>query len=138
MDMALEHPVTITHNDHAFALLRREKMAELVKAAAQTKFVVEIINVAYQLSQGKEIGSDHPYRWLKVFDGDELSELVTDVISIFRLSCETGSWDTLDAVIYEWHESALAINSPELKAAFSDRLDEVLLTPPTVKSVTGQ
>ena len=44
LDMALEHPVTITRNDHAFALLRREKMAELVKAAAQTKFVVEIIN----------------------------------------------------------------------------------------------
>ena len=137
LDMALEHPVTITRNDHAFALLRREKMAELVKAAAQTKFVVEIINVVYQLSQGKEIGSDHSYRWLKVFDGDELSELVADVISAFHLGYETGDWDTLDTVIYEWHESALAINSSELKEAFSDELDEVLLTPPTVKSLTG-
>ena len=37
LDIAQERPVTITRNDHAFALLRREQMAGLVKAAAQTR-----------------------------------------------------------------------------------------------------
>jgi hypothetical protein len=27
----------------------------------------------------------------------------------------------IDAIIYEWHESAIAISSPELAAAFNDK-----------------
>ena len=137
LDRALEHPVTITRNDHAFALLRREEMAALVKAARQTRIVVEVINVAYRLSQGKDIGSDHPYEWLKAFDTEELNELNAETINAFLLGCDTCKWDMLDAVIHEWHESALAINSIELAVAFSDKPDEVLLTQPTAESVTG-
>jgi len=137
LDRALEHPVTITRNEHAFALLRREEMADLVKAAAQTRVVVEVINVAYLLSQGKETGSDYPYGWLKVFDTEELNELVTETINAFRLGSDTRDWGMLDAVIHEWHESAIAINSPELEKAFSDELDEVPLTKPTTQSVTA-
>ncbi len=97
-------------------------MAGLVKAAPQTRVVVEVINVAYQLNQGKEIGSYHDYGWLKAFDTEELNELVAEIINAFRHGCDTDEWDLLDVVIHEWHESALAINSPELAAAFSNEL----------------
>lgn len=137
LDRALEHPVTITRNDQAFALLRREEMANLVKEAAQTKVVLEVINVAYRLRGGKEIGSEHPYGWLKAFDTEELNELVTEIVDTLRRCSDTGDWDMLDAVIHEWHESALAIESSELAVAFSDQLNEVPLTQPTVESVTA-
>ena len=99
LDRGLEHPVTITRNDNAFALLRREEMAALVKAARQTRVVVEVINVAYRLSQGKDIGSDHPYEWLKAFDTEELNELNAETINAFRLGCDTCEWDMLDAAL---------------------------------------
>jgi len=137
LDMALEHPVTITRNDHAFALLRRDEIATLLKATAQTRVMVEVINVAYQLSQRKEIDPHHDYEWLKAFDTEELNELVAEIINAFHLGCDTNEWDLLDVVIHEWHESALAINSPELEKAFSAESDEVPLTPPTNSSITS-
>lgn len=135
LDRALEHPVTITRNDQSFALLRREEMANLVKASAQTGVVVEMINVAYRLCQGDKIGSEHPYGWLKVFDTEELNGLVLEIFDAFRRCSDTGGWEMLDAVIHEWHESALAIESPELAVAFNEELDEVPLTQPNVESV---
>ncbi|MEH1820488.1 MAG: hypothetical protein V7L31_15655 [Nostoc sp.] len=35
------------------------------------------------------------------------------------------------AIIHEWHESAVAIASPELAAAFSAETNEVALTKPS-------
>lgn len=135
LDIALEHPVTITRNDHAFALLRREEMALYIKAAAMTKIVAEVMGVAYQLSQGKEIGDNHDYGWMKAFDTEELNELVAEIMNACSVGNDTGNWEELDVVIHEWHESAIAINSPELEKAFSDSKDEVPLTPPTTPSV---
>jgi hypothetical protein len=110
-------------------------MAGHIKAAAMTRVVVEVINVAYQLSQGKEIGDNHEYRWMKAFDTSELNELVAEVMNAYSVGYDTGNWDDLDVVIHEWHESAIAINSPELEKAFSDEKDEVPLTPPATESV---
>jgi len=45
----LEHPVTITRNDQSFALLRREEVTSLVKAATQSKAVFETLTVAFSL-----------------------------------------------------------------------------------------
>ncbi|BAY48019.1 hypothetical protein SAMD00079811_56380 [Scytonema sp. HK-05] len=100
-----------------------------------TRVVVEVINVAYQLSQGKEIGDNYEYGWMKAFDTSELNELVAEVTNACSVGYVSGDWNELDVVIHEWHESAIAINSPELEKAFSDSKDEVLLTPPTTESV---
>jgi hypothetical protein len=110
-------------------------MAGQMKAALQSRVVVEVIYVAHQLSQGKDIGLYQEYRWLKAFDTEELNELVAEIMNAFRHGCDTDNWDTLDVVIHEWHESAIAIESPELAAAFSDEVDEVPLTLPSTESI---
>ncbi|MBD2268530.1 hypothetical protein H6F62_07015 [Anabaena sp. FACHB-1391] len=39
----------------------------------------------------------------------------------FRLTDTSNqAWDLIDAIIYKWHESAIAITSPGLAAAFND------------------
>ncbi|WP_009632841.1 hypothetical protein [Synechocystis sp. PCC 7509] len=130
LDRAREHPVTITRNDEYFALLPRDDMTFWVKSATQAKVVFDIVNVAYRLQLGEQIAEEHPHKWLKVFDSQELNELITELERAFRLvGSEIGAIDRLDVLIHEWHESALAISSPELAAAFSDEVDEVLLTP---------
>jgi hypothetical protein len=132
LDKALEHPVTITRNDQSFALLRREEVTFLVKAATQSKTVFEVLTVAFYLLMGKEIGFEHPYGWLRVFDAEELQEFIKEVSEAFRLiDCSNTAWDMLDTIIYEWHESAIAISSPDLAAAFSAETDEVPLKPPS-------
>ncbi|MDB9383789.1 hypothetical protein PN465_16425 [Nodularia spumigena CS-584] len=37
-----------------------------------------------------------------------------------------------DAIIHEWRESAIAIASPDLAAAFNDQTDEIPLTQPSI------
>ena len=72
-----------------------------------------------------------------MFDSEELSELLTEIESTYRLvGSDAEAWDNLDVVIHEWHESAIAIQSQELATAFSDEIDEVLLTEPTTETTT--
>jgi hypothetical protein len=135
LDKALEHPVTITRNDQSFALLRREEVTFLVKTATQSKTVFEVLTVAFSLLLGKEIGFEHPYGWLRVFDSDDLQDFIKEVSEAFRLiDFSSTAWNMIDAIIHEWHESAIAISSPELAAAFSDEIDEVPLTQPSAQS----
>ncbi len=135
LDKALDHPVTITRNDQSFALLRREKVASLVKAARHGRDVFELLSVAFRLLLRQKIGTEHPYGWLRVFDQEDLQEFITEVSEAYRSGnfCEQA-WDELDAIIHEWHESALAISSPEIAAAFSDEFDELPLTQPLTES----
>ncbi len=137
LDLAMDHPVTITRNDQHFALLRRDEMALLVKAAALSLKVFEVIATAYRLRLGEQIASEHPYGWLKVFEEEELCELIAEIEKDYRLvESEPAAWDRIEATIYEWHESALAISSPEVAAAFGDEIDEVLLTKPIAENST--
>jgi hypothetical protein len=135
LDKAYERPITITRNDQSFALLRREDVAYLVKGITQSKAVFEVLSVAFRLLLGEKIGYEHPYGWLGVFDADELQEFIQEVSEAFRLT-ETShqAWDMIDAIIYEWHQSSIAISSPELAAAFEDESDETQLTPPINKN----
>jgi hypothetical protein len=126
LDKALEHPVTITRNDQSFALLRRENAALLVKVAQHSREIVELLNTAFHLLLKREIAADRPYAWLGVFDADELNELIDEVMTAYRsIDRHEKTWYELDAVIHEWHESALAISNPELEAAFSQRSNEL-------------
>jgi hypothetical protein len=51
-----------------------------------------------------------------------LQEFIKEVSEAFRLTDTSNeAWDLIDAIIYEWHESAIAISSPELAAAFNDK-----------------
>ncbi|MEH2304344.1 MAG: hypothetical protein V7L06_03375 [Nostoc sp.] len=42
----------------------------------------------------------------------------------------------IDALIHEWHSSAIAIASPELATAFSAKTDELPLKSPSARSVS--
>jgi hypothetical protein len=121
LDKALEHPITITRNDQSFALLRRENMAIFVKAARRSKEIVELLSTAFRLLLKEKIGIGHPYGWLGVFDADELNEFIDEVTRAYRLvDLYEKAWDELDAIIHEWHETALAISNPDFQAAFRE------------------
>lgn len=122
LDKALEHPITITRNDQSFALLRRENMAVFVNAAQQSRETLELINAAFRLLLNSKTEIAYPYNWLRVFDAEELNELIDEVMAAYRsINLHKQDWHELDAIIHEWQESALAISNPELEAAFSQK-----------------
>jgi len=118
LDTALTTPVTITRNNDSFALLKREMMTNMAKGIEQMNNITQLVNVAYRLSEGQDIKTNHQFKWIEEFDSDERSELVNEVYKALELAKSTDDWDEVAAVIHEWRESALAIASDELTEAF--------------------
>jgi hypothetical protein len=114
----------------------REDVSNLIKGVKQSKNVVEILSIAFRLLRGDEISSENPYAWLKIFDLDEIQDFIAELIKAYSLieSSSINAWDLIESIIYEWHESAIAISSPDLADAFNDETNEVLLTQPSVNN----
>lgn len=120
LDTALTTPVTITRNNDSFALLKRDVMTSMAKGIEQMNNITQLVNVAYRLSDGQDIETNHQFKWIEEFDSEERSELVNEVYQALELAKLTDDWDEVAAVIHEWRESAVAIASDELTAAFSE------------------
>jgi len=138
LDKASKHPVTITRDGVAFALLRRDQMLQLTTKAKFNQDFVETLVAITVLLTGQKLGFENPYGWLSVFDREELHDFIQEVMEAYRLTdCTKELPNTVNAIIHEWHESAIAIASPELAAAFSDDDEsaELPLTEPTTCTV---
>ena len=120
LDTALTTPVTITRNNDSFALLKRDVMTSMAKGIEQMNNITQLVNVAYRLSEGQDIETNHQFKWIEEFDSEERSELVNEVYQALELAKLTDDWDEVAAVIHEWRESAVAIASDELTEAFSE------------------
>jgi hypothetical protein len=121
LDLALEGPVTITRNSEAFALLPREKVTALVRATQVTNLALEVTSIAYRLMEGEKVSANHPYAWLMEFGRDDLKDFVSDVSGTFhRFSGLPNAWAEVEAIVYEWHESALINASGVLDEFIND------------------
>lgn len=131
LDLALKQPVTITRNDEAFALLRREDAARMLDTASHVEPLIELIQVIYRLLLERSTEPAAPYQWLTQFDPDELNELLTELNhTIQAIFAGNQIWESIDLLIHEWQESAQALTSPSLAAAFGAEPDETILTAP--------
>ena len=117
---------------HVLKVKPGRTFADLVKGVKQSKNVIEILSTAFILLRGANISNENPYAWLTVFDLDDIQDFISELTKAFSLidSTSVNAWDLIASIIYEWHESAIAISSPELANAFNDEIDEVLLTKP--------
>lgn len=121
--------MTIVRNNECFALLSREKLSEIVTEASQAGKVLEILYAAFLTLRGVSPAVESPYGWLSAFDADDVQELVTEVLGAYRNApLVAEGWDELEAVIHEWHESAIAILSNVLADAFVHDAEEVFLS----------
>ena len=138
LDEAMNRPVTITRNDEAFALLNRKDASRMVEAASNAKTMVHLVTaIATYRLVNTQIPIEHAFEWLNAFDADEIRTLLDEVHLAFRRAADAEiSWDDFEAVLHEWHESAIAIRSDALAAAFSGQSDEVPLAQPTL-TATG-
>jgi hypothetical protein len=132
LDEAKNHPVTITRNDEAFALLLRKDASRMVEAASNARRMVDLVTaVSIYRQADAQVPVEHPFEWLNAFDRDELRDLLTEVSGVFRRASDAEvSWGDFEASIHEWQESAIALRSEVLAAAFAAPTEEVPLTQP--------
>jgi len=129
LNKARTSPVTISRNGEQFALLKREKAAELVQAALQFGPTLELIVGALSVVEGKEPPAS--VSWLRAFDVDDLRKMIREVLvaSISALH-ETGDWEAVTSIIHEWHESALVAISGVLDEARKSPSEKIPLPDP--------
>ncbi len=130
LDHARRRPVTISRNNELFALLRREQAAKLVGTVSRIIRAVSVISEARTAITGGQISK--PFRWLEVYEKDDLENLVTEVLSatLSAASCESD-WDEVEALIHEWRESAMTARSGLLdEAMYHESSEEVPLEHP--------
>lgn len=131
LDQALESPLTIVRNEQQFALLSRDLMSVLSTELYHSGNLLDLMITVVHILLGHPIGSEHPYGWLRAFDQEELGELYSEITDAYRkVSTVPDGWEELEAVIHEWKESAIAILSDDLAAAWSASDEEVPLTSP--------
>lgn len=66
------------------------------------------------------MNADIDLSWLHTFDKDELIELINELISAMEEPIES-CYNTQEEIIYEWEQSAAAINDTGIQAAFEDK-----------------
>ena len=131
LSKAAQHPITIVRNDECFTLMRREDISRIVVEANYSKTLLEILNTAFLISNGKTVNTRSTYSWMNAFDQEEIQTLVAEVSDAYHSAAAMAKdWENLESVIHEWHESAIAILSADLAEAWQAPDDEMPLTPP--------
>jgi hypothetical protein len=129
LNHARERPVTISRNNEQFALLKREQAARLVRMADRTTRFLNLLSELHFAIAGE--APSPSYHWLKVFEKDDLEKMCGEILQAVRKSVVGGEWDEIEAVIHEWHESALVASGGVLDSAmFQDPKDESPLPHP--------
>jgi len=129
LNQARKAPVTISRNGEQFALLRREQAADLIKAVSQFGPTLDLIEGALSVIEKKVPPSS--LLWLQAFDTADLRKMIREVLAASTSALrETGDWDSVNAVIHEWHESALVATSGIYEEAMHSPAEESPLPDP--------
>lgn len=129
LNHARKAPVTISRNGEQFALLKREQAAELIKAVSQFGPTLDLIEGA--LCVIEQNAPPSALLWLKALDASDLKKMLREVLVASASALrETGDWDSVNAIIHEWHESALVAMSGVYEEAMGEPAEESPLPDP--------
>ena len=139
LDQALEKCVTIMRNDQAFALLRREQAAEMTNLLRCAQRVLDLVHAVDHVRSTAPLDPANEFEWITAFPSNDLKNMAEEVYEIYaRARSGEVPLDEVDAVIHEWQESAWAVRSHDVRAAFEAVANEVPLTEPVLATTTRE
>ena len=129
LDQARTQPITISRNNEQFALMKRDQVADLVRAVAELDSASEVLWGAVTVRLGEPVPRN--LDWLKAFDPDDLTRMTKEILDLIRDSMDGRSgWDLLEDLIHQWRESAIVAQTGALASSMAEPGDEVPLTIP--------
>ena len=139
LDQALDKCVTIMRNEQAFALLRREQVVEMTSLLRSAQRILDLLHAIELARSGVALDPANEFEWITAFAPDDLTEMAREVYAAYARarSGEIGTEDA-EAVIHEWQESAWAMRSADVRAAFDAPSDEVPLTEPVLAATNRE
>lgn len=135
LNQARKRPVTISRNNEQFALMMRDQAASLVRAVVCFQETIEVLRGAVVAIRGET--PNPAVAWLSAFDKEDLSTFLDELLPVAERAstiADSEGWDEVDAIIHEWHETALAIRSGTLEEALSSRQETEALPVSTLQN----
>jgi len=139
LDQAWERSVTIMRNEQAFALFRREYAAEMAALLRSAQHVLDLFHSIERVRAGEKLDAADEFEWITAFTPEDLQDMLGEVYAVYaRARSGEGPLEEVSAVIHEWQESAWAVRSPDVRAAFAAADDEVPLAQPILEPATHE
>lgn len=112
---AVRRPITVSRAGGDVVLLSREQAARSIQAEEQGKTLQEIMSNLMTRLVFKSKNVTLQYRWMNQFDNKDLSEFAGEYIEAFgQASNGLTDWNEVDALVHEWHQSAIALQDKQL------------------------
>ena len=126
LSCASKHPVTISRNSDQFALLRREQLRDLLFVLESSKTAIRTLLEVNSAASGPTLIA-REFSWLGVYEKDDLERFARELLAAIGLVVsDQKNPQSLELLIHEWHESALAMQSGVVdEAMHSDPEEEI-------------
>ena len=127
LEKAAERPVSVQRpGGHVITMVNRNAWTHnaqahdwLIRSASIMRYIL-----ARARSQKAEPPSD--FYWLNVFEVDELRDFTEELLTATQAACsELRPFSDIEAVVKEWHHSALALLDNELQERFKTATEEI-------------
>lgn len=116
LNCASQRPVTISRNNEQFALLPREQLGGMVATLNAVRVAFEtLLEIEAVLTGPAPLRSS--FGWLKVYERDDLEKFRHELLStVGNVTSQEGDFEEIHTLIYEWRESAAAIQGGAVDA----------------------
>lgn len=122
LDAAAKGPVSIPREQEkpAITLVARDMWQQ---ASCAEQWIAAFAAIVYSclaiMSGNDDLSLPYEFEWLREFDKDDVAEFLAEFSDAMRnATAGVRSWEEVEAVLHEWHHSALAIRDEELQARF--------------------
>jgi len=108
LERAARYPVLVSRGGDSVIVARHDWVSRLIDSQAHADLLGELLGYLMRRLTGEKIDEGGPFDWLSAFDDLELREFVNELRATMR-DVHAGKLapETTDAVIHEWHESAI-------------------------------
>lgn len=131
LNHARKNPVTIARNNERFALIRREQAASLVKGLTQMMEVMQLAQGVVALRKNDPDSVPPGVAWIRAFDEEDRLSMLTEVFAACAQASTDDGWEEVEALVHEWYESAIVVETGVLREAMESDPDEQPLTDPS-------
>ncbi len=128
LDDAAKGPIILYRgNKPAITLVDRASWCDAAIAKTWLSTLSTIICYALNRFAGRtDAGYPSEFAWLRLFEDDDVRDFITELNAAVISALHTGrSWERVDAVVDEWRRSAALLEDDEMRARFSQTLEDV-------------
>lgn len=127
LERAAERPVSVQRpGGGAITMVNRNTWTHNAQAHEWLTRNASIMRYILSRVRNQKVDPPTDFYWLNVFDVDELRDFTEELLTATQAACsDLRPFLDVEAVVKEWHHSALALMDEELQQRFKTATEEI-------------